>query len=163
MTIAEQRRPYDEAIRSTPPMSLIMTTRRLVLLSAFTAGLGLLGTASMAQQAPYKNMNAIQTITAKEAKKLLDERKDILLLDVREPDEYEQGHINGATNLPLSQIERGKLPDDILDKKEPVMVYCRSGRRSARAAALLEQQGYTAIYDMGGIISWPYGTVKGNH
>ena len=70
-----------------------------------------------------------------------------------------EGHISGSINIPLSGVI-----EDVnalgLDKDSPFMVYCRSGRRSAEAAAALLAAGYTDIYDLGGIIDWPYDTVK---
>lgn len=72
------------------------------------------------------------------------------LIDVREVDEYSESYIQGAINLPLSQLQTGSPVD--LDKSKTHYVYCRSGNRSAEAADLLRQAGYSVV-DLGGIDS----------
>jgi phage shock protein E len=74
-----------------------------------------------------------------------------LLLDVRTPEEFADGHIAGAVNIPLAELgnQLSQVPRDI-----PVIVYCRSGSRSAQAATLLRDSGYTNVLDMGGIVAW---------
>lgn len=80
------------------------------------------------------------------------ENEEITLLDVRESTEYEGGHIEGAVNAPLSSLSETELP---YPKDEPIFVICRSGNRSAQAAKLLQERGYTEIYDVsGGMIAW---------
>lgn len=75
-----------------------------------------------------------------------------VLLDVRERDEYEGGHIPGSRNLPLSDI--AKAASVIADKTTAVFVYCLSGGRSSAAAAALRRMGYTDVHDIGGIGAW---------
>ncbi|MEG0592565.1 MAG: rhodanese-like domain-containing protein [Coprobacillus sp.] len=98
-----------------------------------------------------------QTITAKEAKTMIEER-EVIIIDVREENEYNQGHIQDAILIPLSSINKDNelLPD----KDKTVLVYCRSGNRSAKAAKKLVDLGYKDIYDFGGILDWPYSTTK---
>ncbi|MCU0498724.1 MAG: rhodanese-like domain-containing protein [Anaerolineae bacterium] len=74
-----------------------------------------------------------------------------LLLDVRTPSEYSEAHIDGSVNIALQDLNTrlSEIPHD-----QPVVIYCRSGNRSAQAAQLLIDAGYTQIYDMGGIIGW---------
>ena len=74
-----------------------------------------------------------------------------LLVDVRTPEEFASGHIAGAVNIPLDALQNrlGEVSSD-----QPVVVYCRSGNRSAQAAQILERAGYNSIYDLGGIIAW---------
>lgn len=76
---------------------------------------------------------------------------DHLLIDVRTPEEFNSGHIAGAINIPLDTISSrmGEIPTD-----RDVVLYCRSGNRSNQARQLLNGQGYTRIYDLGGIIAW---------
>jgi rhodanese-related sulfurtransferase len=74
-----------------------------------------------------------------------------LLLDVRTPEEFATGHIAGAVNIPLDALE-SRLSE--VSKDQPVVVYCRSGNRSAQAADLLESAGYDNIRDLGGIAAW---------
>jgi len=72
-----------------------------------------------------------------------------LLIDVRTSGEFEQGHIEGALNIPWEQT--GTLISAIgADKNRPVVVYCRSGNRSGKAKAVLEQSGYTNIFNATG-------------
>lgn len=76
---------------------------------------------------------------------------NVYVLDVREVDEYEEGHIKNSINIPL-----GSLTTIDYDKNAKIIVYCRSGNRSKTAKELLEKLGYTNVYDMGGINNWPY-------
>lgn len=73
------------------------------------------------------------------------------LIDVRTAEEYVAGHIDGATLLPLQDIQAGKLPE--VDTTKPVYVYCRSGNRSAQATVMLQKAGYTNITDLGAMQS----------
>lgn len=98
-------------------------------------------------------------ITPEEAKRRLDSEQGIVLLDVREPDEYAQGHIPGSVLLPLGDIA-AKAEVVVPEKDTVLFVYCRSGRRSALAAEDLIKLGYTQIYDLGGINDWPYEVEK---
>jgi len=91
------------------------------------------------------------TITASEAKLMMTD--DAAILDVRNQDEFEQGHIPNAILLPASELMENAeriLPD----KNQVILVYCRSGVRSAAAAQELALLGYTRVYDFGGIIDW---------
>lgn len=74
-----------------------------------------------------------------------------VLLDVRTPEEFASGHISGAININVDELPN-RLSE--VPKDEPIVVYCRSGRRSAIAAQLLSDAGYTPIYDLGGIVDW---------
>ena len=104
---------------------------------------------------------AYHKIDAEAAKIMLDQETGIVLVDVRRPDEYAQGHIPEAINIPNETI--GTAAQDALpDKEATLVVYCRSGVRSRQASGKLVDMGYRAVYDMGGIIHWPYDTVKGD-
>lgn len=96
-----------------------------------------------------------QQITAEEAKTMMDEQ-DVIILDVREQDEYDAGHIPGAALLPVGSIDEASATAVIPEKSTPVLAYCRSGNRSKTAAAALAELGYTQIYEFGGINDWPY-------
>ena len=96
-------------------------------------------------------------ITAEEAKGLMDSEDGYIILDVREQDEYDAGHIPGAILIPYTQIEE-KATAMLPDKDQLILVYCRSGRRSKIAAEALAELGYTNIKEFGGIIDWPYET-----
>jgi len=76
---------------------------------------------------------------------------DHVLIDVREPWEYQDGHIAEAVNIPLSQLQSSI---DELPEGTPLVLYCRSGNRSNQGAGILQRAGVTGVYDLGGIISW---------
>ncbi len=95
------------------------------------------------------------SITAEEAKRIMDNEEGYIILDVREQDEYDAGHIPGAILIPYTQIEE-KAEKVLTDKEQLILVYCRSGRRSKIAAEALVELGYTNVREFGGIIDWPY-------
>ena len=96
-------------------------------------------------------------ITAEEAKQIMDSEEGYIILDVREQDEYDAGHIPGAILIPYTQIE-AKAEEVLTEKDQLILVYCRSGRRSKIAAEALVELGYTNNKEFGGIIDWLYGT-----
>lgn len=98
-------------------------------------------------------------ITASEAKQMLDEQQGYVLLDVRTEQEYAEGHIPGALLIPNTELSE-KAADLLPDKEQMILVYCRTGRRSATAARMLHEKGYKNIYDFGGLTEWPYEVVK---
>ncbi len=107
-----------------------------------------------------KPMNAeYHKITQEKAKEMLEQDKNIVLLDVRAQSEYDEGHIEGAIVLPDTEIA-ARAEDELTDKDAVILVYCRSGRRSLGAANALVELGYTNVYDFGGILDWPYEVVK---
>ena len=82
----------------------------------------------------------------------LDSGEDLQLIDVREPQEYQICHIPQARLIPL-----GELPKRLheLDRSRPIVVHCKTGGRSAKAADLLRQNGFTGVLNMtGGILAW---------
>ena len=100
-----------------------------------------------------------EQITAEKAKKIMDSGEDVVVLDVREQDEFDEGHIKDAILIPYTEIE--ERSEEILpDKDKPILVYCRSGRRSKIASESLAKLGYTNIKEFGGIVDWPYEVVK---
>jgi rhodanese-related sulfurtransferase len=98
-------------------------------------------------------------ISAEEAHAMMQKDKGFILLDVRTQDEFNQGHISGAVLLPDTLIAE-KAATALPDKNAEILVYCRSGHRSSGAAKALVAMGYVNVYDFGGIIDWPYATVK---
>ena len=96
-------------------------------------------------------------ITQEEAKEMMD-TQEVIILDVREQDEYDSGHIPGAVLLPVGTINEDTAAEVIPEKDSTVLVYCRSGNRSKTAAAALASLGYTKIYEFGGINTWRYET-----
>ena len=75
-----------------------------------------------------------------------------MLVDVRPPEEYRDGHIPGSINVPLQQIEDIDL--EVSDMSTPLFVYCRSGARSRQATAILQGMGYEEVYNIGGILDY---------
>ena len=75
-----------------------------------------------------------------------------VLLDVRTPDEYRQGHIPGSKNVPLQQLD--KISSLAKNKEIPLFVYCYSGSRSRQATGMLQQMGYTNVNNIGGIAAY---------
>ena len=98
-------------------------------------------------------------ITAEEAKERMDKDDKIIILDVRTEEEYREGHIPGAIVIPNETISSEPLKE-LPDLDQEILVYCRSGNRSAQAAKKLIEAGYTQVYDFGGINNWPYDTEK---
>ena len=94
-------------------------------------------------------------ITAEEAKQIMDTEEGYIILDVRTQEEYDEGHIPGAILIPDTEIE-ARAGEELTDKDQLILVYCRSGRRSKLAAEILVELGYTNIKEFGGIIDWPY-------
>jgi len=100
-----------------------------------------------------------QTITAAEALRMMEGAQEFIILDVRSPEEFQEEHIEGALLIPGNELAT-RAPSELPDKDALIFVYCRAGSRSAVAADLLASMGYTNIYDMGGIASWPLDTVS---
>lgn len=98
-------------------------------------------------------------ISQDEAKEIMDTQEGYIILDVRTPEEYAQGHIPNAICVPnatISDTESEELPD----KNQLIMVYCRSGVRSSDASHKLVDLGYTNVKDIGGITTWNYDIEK---
>ena len=92
-------------------------------------------------------------VTVDEAVVMMEEEKNYIILDVRRPDEFAEGHIPGAINVPNEDIGTADIPT-LPDKSQLILVYCRSGRRSKEAAEKLVKLGYTNIVEFGGILDW---------
>ena len=94
-----------------------------------------------------------QQISQREAAVILESGEDFILLDVRTPEEFADGHIPGALNLANEEIGTEELPQ-LPQKDQMILVYCRSGNRSKQAAAKLAKLGYTNVLEFGGINTW---------
>ena len=95
-------------------------------------------------------------LSPEEAKARMEANPDLILLDVRTQEEYDDGHIPGAVCLPSVMIEEG-MPFSF-DKDAEILLYCHSDKRSAEAASRLRAMGYTNDSDIGCILDWPYET-----
>lgn len=94
-----------------------------------------------------------RTTGADEAQKIIADKKDYILLDVRTQEEYDKKHIPNAILLPIDEIRKGNV-SVLPDKKQKILVYCWTGRRSADASALLAKLGYSNVINFGGIVDW---------
>ena len=102
-----------------------------------------------AQAASYEQ------ITQEEAKQIMDTTNGYILLDTRTQEEYDQSHIPSALLIPHTEIAQ-RAADELPDKDQVILVYCRSGNRSKQASEALAELGYTNVKEFGGINTWPY-------
>ena len=96
-------------------------------------------------------------ISAEEAREIMESSENYILLDVRTEEEYREKRIGGAMLIPDYEITK-RAETELPDKNALILVYCRSGKRSANAAMELVNMGYANVYDFGGILDWPYET-----
>lgn len=104
-------------------------------------------------------VKAYRQITMNEAASIMKSEKDYIILDVRRPDEFSEGHIPNAINVPNEIIGTSEI-SELPDKNQLILVYCRSGRRSKEASQKLVDLGYTNVVEFGGILDWSGETVK---
>jgi len=94
-----------------------------------------------------------RNVSSDEAKKLID-NKEVVVLDVRTPEEFQSGHIPDATLIPVQELE-ARLNE--LKKNDPYLVVCRSGNRSVEASEILTSKGFKKIFNMTeGMNAWPF-------
>lgn len=98
-------------------------------------------------------LTAYSNVNVDEFQNLIAENS-VQLLDVRTPEEFAEGHIAGATLVDVNDSTFTEQAMAVLDATRPVAVYCRSGRRSARAASLLSAKGMKVTNLNGGVIAW---------
>lgn len=103
-------------------------------------------------------MPTYQQISPEEAKRIMDENPEAIVLDVRTTSEFQEGHIPRAILIEDFAIKE-KAEKILTDKSATILVYCRSGRRSKLAAQTLAELGYENVLEFGGILDWPYETV----
>ncbi len=106
----------------------------------------LVTTAVTVLSASYRN------ISSNDARRLIEQKKNIFLLDVRTPDEFRQARMKGSILVPINEIERriAEVP-----KNRPVLVFCAVGSRSNLVAGFLASKGYGEVYNMqDGLIGW---------
>lgn len=128
--------------------------KKFLILVATTATLSSLLLYGCSNNTSNDNIN-VKKISSEEAKSIIDSSNDEIIVDIREKNEYEEGHIKDSILIPLDTLEN-TIEDIIKDKDSQILVYCRSGRRSAEASKIIKSLGYTNIYDFGGIIDWKY-------
>ena len=103
--------------------------------------------------APGSSSLGYRQISMDEAVKMMKDEKNYIILDVRRPDEYAEGHIPGAINVPNEEIGTAEITE-LPSKSQLILVYCRSGRRSKEASEKLVKLGYTNIVEFGGILDY---------
>lgn len=106
-----------------------------------------------------ENASGYHKINAKQAKDMMDKKK-VIVVDVRTAEEYKQGHIKEAINIPNESI-LSQQPEQLADKNAVLLVYCRTGVRSRDASEKLTGMGYKNVFDFGGIADWPYEVISG--
>lgn len=131
---------------------LKINKRFLIALLTFTLPFGCVG-CSDGGSASYDR------ISGAEAKALMDSESGYIIIDARTQEEYDEGHIPGAILIPEYEIA-ARAENELPDKNQLILVYCRSGRRSKIAAEELVKLGYTNVKEFGGIIEWEYEIVK---
>ena len=98
------------------------------------------------ERATYRN------VSVAEAKALIETNLSLLVLDVGSEGEYAQGHLKDAVNIPISDLSRRM---NELDENSLILVYCRTGKRSAQASSALAERGFTKVFNMqGGLLAW---------
>ncbi len=123
-----------------------MKTARLFIILLATVAVGLTA---------CNKSTVVKTVDADSFEQQLAQTTTPQLVDVRTFDEYNEEHLPGAVNFSLRDEEAFSLLITVLNKEEPVFVYCGSGKRSAKAASILEKNGFTTIYNLdGGITAW---------
>jgi len=130
-----------------------MKNKRLVISILLFTGLVLV--ASCVDDDEPQIIAQYRKINAEEALRMMHDSKDYILLDVRTIEEFTEKHIEGAILIPDYELaERAAI--ELPDKAMLILVYCRSGRRSESAAHELVEMGYINVYDIGGIVDWPF-------
>jgi len=125
----------------------------VVLILIITAAV-LVGCVSGAASEPVQEESAIYhtAVSGADAKEMFESDDQVILLDVRNQDEFDEYHIPGSILIPVDELESrlAELPD----KNTDIIVFCRAGRRSEIAANILVMNGYKNVYDMGSINNW---------
>jgi rhodanese-related sulfurtransferase len=135
-------------------ITLLMMSLKYLLLLAIVAVIGVSCAKILTRNSSANKMlTNFSNVKVDEFQSLIAD-PNVQLLDVRARDEFDEGHIAGATLVDVNDTAFVENAMAVLDKQRPVAVYCRSGRRSARAALLLCEQGYRVTNLSGGVIAW---------
>lgn len=123
----------------------------LILCMTFICILSGCGNADSVQNTEQKS--GYKQVSMEEGLELMEADSDYILLDVRRDDEFEEGHIPRAINIPNESIGTEEIAE-LQDKNQTIYVYCRSGNRSKQASQKLVDLGYTNVIEFGGIIDY---------
>lgn len=129
---------------------MISSMKKLIL--SFTLVLSFLVAAC--QQSINKSKIVNEKVSIEQFEKLMTEKSNAIILDVRTPEEFAAGHVKGAVNLNIhdAAFKSGLAK---LDKTKPMLVYCKSGARSADAASQMKEMGFGEVYNFGGgMLAW---------
>lgn len=134
--------------------------KNIIVLFLILSTLFILGCTTLNEEISSKGQESVKVskIKSEEAKEEMN-NSNVIILDVRTEDEYNSGHIENSVLIPVDDLEN-KAEELLVNKEQKILVYCRSGNRSKKAADLLVEMGYTNVYDFGGIKDWPYEIVK---
>ena len=110
-------------------------------------------TASNEQENSYRQISMDEAVT------MMEEESGYIILDVRTPEEFRERHIPNAINIPNETIGSEDI-QELPDRDQLILVYCRSGNRSKQASGKLAELGYTNIVEIGGINDWTGDTVS---
>lgn len=108
----------------------------------------------------FASYTACKRISPREAKNHLDTDKNALLIDVRTSEEFHSARIPNSISVPLNNL-KSKIEKVAPNKDTELIIYCQSGARAATACNELVKMGYNNINNLGGIMSWPFDTVRG--
>ncbi len=145
---ALQMRFRELKLRKSPDCPICGPNRTIHELIDYQEFCGIRG----AESAPQAADDTMHTVTPSELKQELDSGKEVFILDVREPHEYEICCLEGATLIPLGQVP-ARLEE--LNREHDIVVMCRSGARSGKAAQYLAQKGFPKVRNLtGGILAW---------
>ena len=133
----------------------------LCILGAFSSALWAIEPVDPQPAMPLTFENpAYHKVVPSEAREMM--KKGVVVIDVRMPVErIKEGFIEGSVNVPLPYLKPGAMLTAQPDVNQPVLVHCRSGVRAEAASKILIQTGYKAVYNMYGILQWPYDLVNG--
>lgn len=116
------------------------------------AVVGILAITAAFYTADFLKKSKYNNISVQEARDLIEDKPELVILDVRTVSEFEEGHIENAINIPVDELEN-RLNE--LNKEDDLLVYCRTGNRSGTAVKILADAGYTKVYHMNeGISVW---------
>jgi len=105
-------------------------------------------------------MSNIKYINNKQAENLIEENNELLILDVRSANEFKESRISSAINIPVDELE-GEIYELEDYKDRPILVYCKSGKKSSVACSLMEEEGFSKLYNLrGGILDYEGPTVS---
>lgn len=99
-------------------------------------------------------------LTPDEVEELLEGYPKPILVDVRNPNEFQVIRIAGAINVPLDNLLAGHIPPELMQPERTYLFCCRTGRRAQTAANLFLQKGYPHVFNAGGVLDWPFGLLS---